>query len=184
MPTAANVEEGGKEWLIDDLYNCKKLGFKQIDICDIAAVSKQIISKRLHEANVIAVGGGDPFYLLRWIKKVGLNKDFQEYLKDKIYVGLSAGSVIMGDSLFLATDSLLNYEKTGKLNFTKGLGFVNLIVRPHLNSIFRTKITVDYLSNFVKKTKSPVYAIDDQSAVKVDGDKIEVVSEGTWKKFN
>lgn len=36
IPTAANVESGDKRWLIDDLNNCRKLNFKQIDIVDIA----------------------------------------------------------------------------------------------------------------------------------------------------
>jgi dipeptidase E len=29
----------------------------------------------------------------------------------------------------------------------------------------------------------PVYAIDDQTAIKVIGDSVEVVSEGEWKQF-
>ena len=29
----------------------------------------------------------------------------------------------------------------------------------------------------------PLYAIDDDSAVLVDGDKIEVISEGEWKLY-
>jgi dipeptidase E len=29
----------------------------------------------------------------------------------------------------------------------------------------------------------PAYAIDDQTAIKVDGGKVEVVSEGHWKFF-
>jgi dipeptidase E len=29
----------------------------------------------------------------------------------------------------------------------------------------------------------PVYAIDDQTAIKVIGDSVEVVSEGEWKRF-
>lgn len=30
VPTAANVESGGKEWLIDDMYRAKELGWQEI----------------------------------------------------------------------------------------------------------------------------------------------------------
>jgi len=33
------------------------------------------------------------------------------------------------------------------------------------------------------RRQAPVYAIDDQTAIKVIGDSIEVVSEGQWKLF-
>jgi len=39
-------------------------------------------------------------------------------------------------------------------------------------------------SEIAPEMKSPVYALDDNSAVKVDGDKIKVVSTGKWQKFN
>ena len=36
IPTAANVEEGDKDWLITDYVNCNKLG--SVDIVDISAI--------------------------------------------------------------------------------------------------------------------------------------------------
>ena len=44
--------------------------------------------------------------------------------------------------------------------------------------------TKEYLEQFAKEISTPIYALDDQSAVKVDGDTLEVISEGKWKKFN
>ena len=32
--------------------------------------------------------------------------------------------------------------------------------------------------------KGPAYAIDDQTAIKVTGGSVEVISEGHWKLFN
>lgn len=40
------------------------------------------------------------------------------------------------------------------------------------------------LKEVTKNISDTVYAIDDQTAIKVDGDSIEVVSEGAWEKFN
>jgi peptidase E len=41
IPTAAHFENGDKHWLIKQLQECVKLGFKEIDIVDIAVVSKE-----------------------------------------------------------------------------------------------------------------------------------------------
>jgi len=40
------------------------------------------------------------------------------------------------------------------------------------------------LEKIADENPTPFYALDDSSAVKVDGDTISVVSEGQWKKFN
>ena len=47
IPTAANLEEGDKGWLIDDLRRLSFLKFKEIDIVDISALPKEIWLKRL-----------------------------------------------------------------------------------------------------------------------------------------
>ena len=45
----------------------------------------------------------------------------------------------------------------------------------------------DFGPGFIEKIKAdvnvPVYALDDQSALKIVDGKIEVISEGTWKLF-
>jgi hypothetical protein len=55
IPTAANVEEGDKGWLIEDLANCKKLGLAEIDIVDISALPREIWQKRLEAADIFNV---------------------------------------------------------------------------------------------------------------------------------
>lgn len=58
VPTAANIESGGKEWLINDLHNCNKLGFAEIDIVDISALPKENWEARLKAADVLMFSGG------------------------------------------------------------------------------------------------------------------------------
>jgi len=47
IPTAANLEPGDKNWLIDDLRRLSFLKFKEIDIVDISALPKEIWQPRL-----------------------------------------------------------------------------------------------------------------------------------------
>jgi len=184
IPTAANVEEGGKEWLIDNLVNCKKLGFKEIDIVDISALSKKIWLKKLKDADILMFGGGNTFHLMYWLKKSGLIKILRSLLKTRVYVGISAGSMITASNFNLSMSQRLYYEDIGKYKDNEGLGYVNFHIRPHFNSPDFPKVRTNYLAKIAKNMPEPIYAIDDQSAIKFDNGQISVVSEGKWKRFN
>lgn len=185
IPTAANVEQGDKGWLIDDFKNCQKLGFKEIDIVDIAAVSQEIWQPRLKNADILLVGGGNTLYLMEQMKKSGLKELLPELLKTRVYIGISAGSMVTSKNLILSdTPDLYNGEKNGDEAQIEALGFVNFNIRPHLNSPWFPKITEEYLKVLSKDISQPVYAIDDETAIKVVDDMISIVSEGKWRKFN
>ncbi len=183
IPTAANVEEDDKGWLIDDLMNIKKLGLQTIDIVDISALPPEIVQKRLMAANVLVFGGGNTFHLMHWIEKSGLKESLSELIKTRIYVGISAGSMVATKSLVLSDSKMLYSEHTGGVDSMEGLGFVNFHIRPHLNSSFFPNVTVEKVAEIAQTVQDTVYAIDDDTAIKVvDGD-IEVISEGKWKKY-
>lgn len=184
IPTAANIEKGDKSWLVDDMCNFKKLGFSSFDIIDISAVSKDIWFSSFNKADILVFGGGNTNYLLRWIKKSGLKYILPELLKTKVYVGISAGSMVTAKNISLSSPNILYYEKTESLKNTDGLGFVNFEVRPHLNSKWFPKVRIEYLQKLAKKTQNTFYAIDDNTAVKVVDGEISLISEGKWKRFN
>jgi len=184
IPTAANVEDGDKDWLISDYINLKKQNFGFVDIVDISALPKEIWLPRLKKANVIFVGGGNTFYLMAWLKKSGLGKILPGLLKTRIYVGISAGSMVTTVNLRMSTSQKPYSEQVYPLKNDNGLGFVNFHIRPHLNSEHFPKLRVKYLSEIAQKIPEPIYAIDDDTAIMVNGNKVEVVSEGKWKKFN
>ncbi|OIP02955.1 hypothetical protein AUK18_02795 [Candidatus Beckwithbacteria bacterium CG2_30_44_31] len=183
IPTAANVEPDGKEWLIDDLNNCKKLNFKQVDIIDISAVSKAIWQPRLELADILFFGGGNTHYLMSWIEKSSLKALLTDWLKTKIYLGLSAGSEIACRK----RSDKYNAHFFGEPNNNKEyecLGLVNFQIIPHLNSPYFPNDRLPRIAQIAPEMKTPVYALDDNSAVKVDGDKVEIISTGAWQKFN
>jgi hypothetical protein len=43
---------------------------------------------------------------------------------------------------------------------------------------------LENLEKIAKDFPDTFYALDDNSAIKVEDDKIEIISEGVWKKFN
>jgi len=181
IPTAANVEAGDKDWLINDYINLKKQNY-YVDIVDISAIEKEIWAQRLEEVNVIFFGGGNTFHLMHWVEKSGLKDLLPGMLKTKTYAGISAGSCIAGPTIYNSVQNL--FGEKYDLKIEKGLGLVNFQLIPHLNSDYYTKIRAEFLQEAAKDLTEPVYAVDDNSTVVVNGEKIEVVSEGEWKKFN
>lgn len=184
VPTAANVEKGDKTWLVMDMYNLLKLGFVSFDVIDISAVPKDIWLPSFENADLLVFGGGNEGYLLTWLEKTGLKRLLPKLLKTKVYMGISAGSMVTAENTCRQEIDRLYYEATGTPEGRKGLGLAAFEILPHVNSPSFPNVRLDYLTKLARKTPWIFYALDDSSAVKVDGATITVVSEGQWKKFN
>lgn len=184
IPTASNVEKGDKSWLIDDLVNLKKQGFKSIEIADISAVEDKIWKPKFEEADILYFEGGNTYHLMEWINKSGLAKILPEFLKTKVYVGVSAGSMVVSKDLALEISKLIYEEDLDKTENMEGLNLVNFYIIPHLNSQDFTKVRKDFIGEVVKGISEKVYALDDNSALKVVDGKVEIISEGEWVEFN
>ena len=181
IPTAANWEDGDKEWLINDYMNLKKQGYL-VDIVDISAIEKEKWLPRLEWSNVLFFGGGNTFHLMHWVEKSGLIDELPKLLKTRVYAGISAGSCMAGPTIYNSVQNL--FDEGYKLKIEKGLGLVDFQLIPHLDSEYFPKIRTEFLEEASKDIEEPVYAIDDSSAVIVDGKSVDVVSEGKWFKFN
>lgn len=193
IPTAANAERGNKEWLIKDMYRIHEQGY-QVDIIDLAVLGQDRLRSALESVDIIFVGGGNTFYLSYWMQKSGLAEMLPELLQTKVYAGISAGSMVTGQSLVLSSQALEHekqfkdgdYDLIGPAGESDGktLNFTNLIFRPHLNSRYFSSNNIEALESKSKGLAYPVYALDDNSALKIVDDKIEVVSEGDWQLIN
>lgn len=192
IPTAAFAETGHNDWLIDDMYRVKQTG-ACVSVIDIAQLSKVELLSRLEDVDVIFVGGGNTFYLSYRMQKSGLMQALPELLKTRVYAGISAGSMVVGDSLRVTSQAVAKgklideeYDELGPegKSSAKTAKLVKFVVRPHLNSRFFPKVSGVYVQEVAKELNVPIYAIDDQSAIKVRDGKIEVVSEGEWLRYN
>lgn len=183
IPTAANIAPGDKGWLIKDFVGCQQLGFNQVDIIDIASVPQEVWKPRLEVADVIMVGGGNTSYLMAQIKKSGLADALPELLKTRVYVGVSAGSMVMAPSLQEQEMQRLYEEEITNDDTSQGLGVVDFLVVPHLNSEYFPHVA-ELIDEVAKGIAMPLYVIDDKTAVQVVDGKVDVVSEGEWRRYN
>ena len=181
IPTAANVEVDDKHWLIDDYNHCLRAGL-ELDIVDISALSADQWRPRLEQADILLFGGGNTFHLMHWMNKSRLVGLLTELLATRIYVGISAGSCIVGSTIRNPVQDL--FDEDYHLDVTKGLGLVDFQIVPHLNSPYFSKIRADEIKLAATGLGQTIYALDDQSAVLVDNGQIELTSEGVWYKFN
>lgn len=184
VPTASNVEMGDKDWLIDDLKNLQKQNFKQIDIADISAVPESVWKPKFDEADVLFFEGGNTYHLMEWINKSGLVKLLPEYLKTKVWVGLSAGSMVMNPDLARKISQVVYGEDFDKDRDVTGLNYVDFYFLPHLNSQYFPLLTEENIRKATKDMVKKVYAVDDQTALKVIDGKVDVISEGKWFVIN
>ena len=184
IPTASNVEQGDKDWLITDLMNLKKQSFKSIEITDISAVDEKIWKPILERADVLFFEGGNTYHLMRWLNKSGLSELLPELLKNRVYVGVSAGSMVTNPDLELKLSQVIYEEDMLETEELKGLNFVDFYFLPHLNSESFKKMRRKNIEKVGQEIDRTIYALDDNSALKVVDGKIEVISEGEWFVIN
>ena len=177
IPTAMNVEPGDKTWAIEHLERWQQLGVKQLDIVDISALSKSQWLPRLADSNVIFVGGGNTIHLMTCVNDSGLNQELPGLLKDRIYVGVSAGS-------YIATpDISFNTHDSGKL-VPEALGLVDFCLQVHMNNPKFLFKTLAEIKERVQNCPQTVYGLDDEMAIKIDGDDMTIVGEGQYEKID
>lgn len=183
IPTASNIEMGDKDWLINDLINIRNQNFKSVAVTDISAVEESIWRPQMEEADVLFFGGGNTYHLMRWINKSGLVKILPELLKTKVYVGLSAGSMVTGPDLALRMSQII-YGEDLEEEFMDGLNFVDFYLLPHLHSPYFPERQEENAQKLSKEILRKIYFLDDQSAIKVLNGKTEIITEGKYLEFN
>ena len=158
-----------------------ELGWKSLGILELTAlpsIKQALWEPTLRETDALLVGGGDCQYLCHWMKQSGISDLLQSLLSKTVYVGLSAGSMIM------TRYGTTFHNHTLPAETPKSLGIVNFALHPHLDHEWFPENSLSSLQKLAATLPVPSYAIDDQTAIKVTDGNIEVVSEGRWKLFN
>ena len=128
----------------------------------------------VHEADVLLVDGGDATYLYHWMRESGL-ADLLPQLPDTVWVGVSAGSMVMTPRI---GDYFVEWPSAPD---DRTLGVVDFSIFPHLNAFPGNTMT--HAERWAEEIGVPAYAIDEATAIKVVDGSVEVVSEGKWRKL-
>ena len=163
-----------------DFRHFSGLGWASLGVLELTALPS-IGAERwvpwVREADVLLVDGGDATYLCHWMKQSGL-ADLLPTLPDTVWVGMSAGSMVMTPRI--GTD-FVHWEPTGD---DTTLGIVDFSIFPHLDHEQMPDNTMANAEKWAAEIAIPAYAMDDQSAIRVSDGTVGVVSEGQWKQLS
>jgi dipeptidase E len=185
IPTAVYAMPGGAAmaWqLICGLMPTPlcELGWKSLGVLELTAlpsIKEEHWVPMVEEIDALLVGGGDPLYLCHWMRNSGL-ADVLPTLREAVYVGVSAGSMVMAPNI--GEDFVRWIPPTGG---DSALGLVDFSMFPHLDHVNMPDNSMADAEKWAARLPMPGYAIDDETAIKVTDGNVEVVSEGQWRLF-
>ena len=156
------------------------LGWKSVGVLELTALPSLDAERwvpLVRETDVLLVEGGDAAYLCHWVRESGL-ADLLPSLGETVWVGVSAGSMVMTPRI--GEDFVTWHSPAGD----RTLGVVDFSIFPHLDNPELPTNTLATAERWAADIAGPAYAIDDQTAIRVDDGTVEVVSEGQWKLLN
>ena len=127
----------------------ERMGFNAIDFIDLEIQGADL----LIDYGVIYVCGGNTFKLLKFARETNFETTILKVLDNGgLYIGVSAGSLLVGPSVQIANEIEADKNDVGITNFT-GLGIVPMVVFPHYDPKYETEIKGFELRNNVTVTR-------------------------------
>lgn len=181
------------------------LGWRSLGILELTAlpgIDEEAWAPTVQDADALLVCGGDPLFLAGWLHRSGLAELMPKLRPEAVYVGVSAGSIAATSTfvetyrepprgkdaaLVTRTEDAVFSTPDGDIRRTlvsaSGAGLVDFAVIPHYGNPNHPDASEENAEIWASHIPAPVYAIDDDTAVKVTGEGIEVVTEGRWRLF-
>ena len=185
VPTASLAESGDHGWFVADLNRLYGLGWHEFDVLELNGLPRQMVLDRLLQADVIYVEGGSHYHLARSITGNGLADALLTALADRVYVGVSAGSMIFSRNLDEHSAEVLgdaaDLHVLGVTTLDPPLGLFDWYLKPHLYSPDFPERGDAWADRIAARADFPIYFVDDETAIRVNGDQTDVVSEGRWR---
>ena len=157
-----------------------ELGWKSLGVLELTAlpsIDEEQWVPMVEETDALLVNGGDALYLCYWMRQSGL-ADLLPSLR-AVWVGLSGGSMVMAPNI---GEDFVGWKPPS--GGDEALGLVDFAMFPHLDHEDLPDNSIANAEKWAASMPVPGYAIDDQTAIKVTDDTVEVVSEGHWKLFS
>ena len=174
---ASAVETGDKTWFFNEINDLRKYVGGDIDFVNLLALNINEIKERVAFADVIYVVGGNPDYLLYLYNKTGFASLLKDtLLNEKVYVGSSAGSMVLGRRG--STNEYQNYYGEDRtFGTTDYLGVVDFVIKPHFEAPDLPKNHKDILLQASTEEQQLIYAVRDDQAVIVSGETVSFVGD-------
>ena len=153
ITTASDGETDDKSWMDEEYKTILDLGINEDNITEYKIGNNIDIMAY----DIIYMMGGNTFYLLDMIRKNNFDNEIRDFINaGKIYIGSSAGSEILGNSI----DMAIGYDdnNVNMTDFT-GLKIIDGLIIPHCNK------KTDFINNLKDKTNRKLYLLYDGDGV-------------------
>ncbi|GIM88659.1 Type 1 glutamine amidotransferase-like domain-containing protein [Paractinoplanes toevensis] len=185
VPTASVAEPGDHGWMVAGMGGLHGLGWREFDVLELNGLPQPMVLDRLRHADVVYVEGGSHYHLARSITGNNLADGFREVLESRIYTGVSAGSMIFSQNLTEHSADIIgdaaDLHVLGATTVQPPFRLFEWYLKPHLYSPDFPERDDAWADHIVERADFPIYFIDDETAVRVRGDQVDVVSEGRWR---
>lgn len=158
------------DWVIDDLISIHDNFSNNIELIPFTLDLAEI-KNRLADKDVIFVIGGNTAYLKTIFDRTGFSKVLPELLEEKVYVGSSAGSMIIGHCPTKET-LLKTSGDDDDFSVTEYLGLLPIEIIPHIHGKFTLPTAENQIIPESTRQKYTVYGLSDDAAVIIDDGKI------------
>jgi dipeptidase E len=179
---------GDKTKMLADIERFRALGWAELDVLTLLSGPPSGIESRLRSTDVVFCYGGTNHWLAHAWTVSGLAPVLRELLDEKVYLGLSAGSMIFSRQHAAAVEAFGDQEEVETLELDAvgpALPLFDWVLMAHLGASFFPHATDEWAAQHAARLGTPVWYLDDRSALVIrDLDaEPEVVSDGHWLHF-
>ena len=155
ITTASDGENDiDKSWMDNEYKTILNLGFEEKNIYEYKIGKNEI---NINDFDVIYMMGGNSFYLMDMIRKYNFDETIKNAIDNGIiYIGSSAGSIILGNSVEYA---LPFDENNVKLKDFVGLKLIDGIIIPHANK------KEEFINTVKEKISDKLYLLYDEDGI-------------------
>ncbi len=169
IPTAA-LHEKVNFYVKSGRKALEKMGLK-VDNLDVSTAAQSEILTKLQSNDYIYVSGGNTFFLLQELRRVGADKIIIEQIESgKLYIGESAGSIILSPNIEYVK-GMDDYKAATDLNNFDALNIINFYPLPHQNCFPFQKTVEKIISNYGGTL--PLRPITNSQVILIDGSDIK-----------
>lgn len=173
FPTASAVEE------VTHYVEAAEEAFHQLgmhlETVQIAEQSTEEITKMMEQNDVMYVSGGNTFYLLQELRKHRLDDVLKEEInKGKLYIGESAGSIIMAPSIEYIS-VMDDRQKAAELSSCQGFNEISYYPVPHMYNTYLGEAAQQIMEQFEQTLD--LCPLTDEQALLITGEQAEVKSD-------
>lgn len=162
-------------WVAKELSRIDTYFGGRFELVNLRALSPETVKERLQQHDIIYVLGGPTDYEMHVLQQTGFTDMLPELLEDKVYVGSSAGSMILGKRVPADVHTKIFGRETADEDETYGvtsyMDILDFAIVPHMGSPKFPNCTAENLQAIAPKVDAPIYGIaDDTAIIIVDGE--------------